>query len=69
MAQLREDYLVRPASMRLAAHHPRYAEIAVRHAAAVGHGDSGLNVFTAAFLADRGSCCESGCRHCPYVAD
>jgi len=24
-------------------------------------------VFTAAFLAERGTCCESGCRHCPYV--
>ena len=23
-------------------------------------------VFTAKFLKDRGSCCESGCRHCPY---
>lgn len=28
---------------------------------------SGLSVFTAAFLASRGYCCESGCRHCPYV--
>jgi hypothetical protein len=24
-------------------------------------------VLTAAELAARGSCCESGCRHCPYV--
>jgi len=23
-------------------------------------------VFTAKFLKDRGYCCESGCRHCPY---
>ena len=23
-------------------------------------------VFTAKFLRDRGYCCESGCRHCPY---
>jgi hypothetical protein len=27
---------------------------------------SGLQVFTAATLASRGYCCESGCRHCPY---
>jgi len=27
---------------------------------------SGLAVFTAAFLAERGWCCGSGCRHCPY---
>jgi hypothetical protein len=26
----------------------------------------GLTVFTAAFLAGRGACCASGCRHCPY---
>jgi hypothetical protein len=29
--------------------------------------DSGLFVLTAAFLAQRGTCCESGCRHCPYL--
>ena len=23
-------------------------------------------VFTEKYLRDRGSCCESGCRHCPY---
>jgi hypothetical protein len=23
-------------------------------------------VFTEKFLRDRGYCCESGCRHCPY---
>ena len=23
-------------------------------------------VFTAKFLRQRGFCCESGCRHCPY---
>lgn len=25
-------------------------------------------VFTAAYLRKRGSCCGSGCRHCPYGA-
>jgi len=28
---------------------------------------SGLSVLTAAYLAARGSCCNSGCRHCPYL--
>jgi Family of unknown function (DUF5522) len=28
--------------------------------------ESGLFVFTAAYLAARGACCDSGCRHCPY---
>jgi hypothetical protein len=29
--------------------------------------EHGLLVFTAAFLRKRGYCCESGCRHCPYL--
>jgi hypothetical protein len=44
------------------------------HAAAVSNGSptyrdpiSGYQVFTAVFLALRGSCCETGCRHCPFV--
>jgi hypothetical protein len=28
--------------------------------------ENGLLVFTAEFLRERGYCCESGCRHCPY---
>ena len=28
--------------------------------------ENGLLVFTAAFHLKRGSCCGSGCRHCPY---
>jgi hypothetical protein len=49
-------------------------EITARHSAAVERGDpcyddpgTGLSVFTAAFLAERGYCCDSACRHCPYV--
>jgi hypothetical protein len=44
-----------------------------RHAAAVERGEltyrdpiTGYTVFTSRFLADRGYCCDSGCRHCPY---
>lgn len=47
-----------------------------RHDAAVEAGVpayrdpvSGLAVFTARFLADRGYCCTSSCRHCPYTPD
>ncbi|MBV9487072.1 MAG: hypothetical protein JO246_13550 [Frankiaceae bacterium] len=43
------------------------------HAAAVERGEAGyldpetgLFVLTERFLADRGYCCERGCRHCPY---
>jgi hypothetical protein len=28
--------------------------------------EKGLLTFTAKFLLDRGYCCGSGCRHCPY---
>jgi hypothetical protein len=48
-------------------------EILAAHATALERGDagyldpeSGLFVLTAVFLADRGTCCERGCRHCPY---
>jgi hypothetical protein len=43
------------------------------HDAAVGRGDdgyldptTGLFVMTAEYHLTRGSCCDSGCRHCPY---
>jgi len=51
------------------------AEVVALHDAAVDAGDagyidpiSGLFVLTAAYLADRGFCCDQGCRHCPYNA-
>lgn len=28
--------------------------------------ENGLIVFTAAYHLKRGSCCNSGCRHCPF---
>ena len=28
--------------------------------------ETGFFVFTAVALAQRGECCGSGCRHCPY---
>lgn len=59
---------------RLSRDHPRYAEIVNAHEKAVGRGDptyddpaTGLAVMTGTYLADRGTCCESGCRHCPYL--
>jgi hypothetical protein len=29
--------------------------------------EEGLMVFTEAYHLKRGSCCNSGCRHCPYI--
>ena len=31
--------------------------------------ENGLMVFTKAFHLNRGYCCQSGCRHCPYGFD
>jgi hypothetical protein len=31
--------------------------------------DDGLMVLTERFLKERGYCCGSGCRHCPYSPD
>jgi hypothetical protein len=47
------------------------AQVAHDEAVAAGQDgyldpDSGFSVFTAAYLADRGTCCGRGCRHCPY---
>ena len=64
-----------PHPSRLDPHHPRRAEILAAHSAAVAAGRdgyidpiTGYFVFTAAHLASTGRCCESGCRHCPFVA-
>jgi hypothetical protein len=50
-----------------------HPEVRAAHDAAVARGQdgyvdplSGFFVFTSTFLRDRGSCCGSGCRHCPY---
>lgn len=65
---------MRPHPDRLSPDHPRYDEILAAHAEAVAHGEdgyldpvSGYWVFTAAYLWDRGYCCDQGCRHCPWI--
>ncbi|MFT4541214.1 MAG: hypothetical protein ACI841_004489 [Planctomycetota bacterium] len=52
------------------------AEVMAAHAAAITRGDadyvdplSGYRVMTSKRLLALGSCCASGCRHCPYSAD
>jgi hypothetical protein len=71
---LRDDWRELPHPRRLSEHHPQRAEILRRHGEAIRRGEpvyadpvSGFSVFTADFLETRGYCCESGCRHCPYV--
>jgi len=48
-------------------------DVVAAHEAAIAAGAdgyldprTGLFVMTAAYLQARGSCCDSGCRHCPY---
>ncbi len=74
MPPMRPDHLERPHPARLSGPPATVAQVLARHAAAVASGSptyrdpvSGYQVFTAAFLADRGTCCDTGCRHCPYV--
>ena len=66
--------LTEPHPSRLAVDAPGRDEIVAAHAAAMAAGEpgyddpvTGLFVFTAAYLDERGYCCEQGCRHCPYV--
>ncbi len=73
--ELADRPLTAPHPSRLPPSHPRRAEILSRHAAALEAGEptyadpaTGLLVLTAAYLRDRGYCCDSGCRHCPYVS-
>jgi hypothetical protein len=65
-----------PAASRVALTHPQRSKILARHDAAVDSSIptytdpvSGFSVFTATFLESRKYCCDSGCRHCPYVSE
>jgi len=66
--------LSQPHRDRLAPDDPYYNQICAAHERAQSLGDpgypnprSGLFVLTASYLAARGRCCDSGCRHCPYL--
>ena len=71
---LSERPLAEPHPDRLPPGQPGRTEILAAHQKAMDDGlpgyidpVSGLYVLTAAYLSDRGICCESGCRHCPYL--
>lgn len=68
--------LTQPALARLPVDAPQRLEILAAHADAIARNlsgyldpESGLFVLSAWFLAERGYCCERGCRHCPYIED
>lgn len=64
----------RPHPSRLDPTRGDYQAILLAHDEAVAQGQpsyrdpaTGLTVLTVATHLARGTCCESGCRHCPYV--
>ena len=72
--RLRPGHLELPHPSRLRPRYPRYAAIVAAHSAAVAADEptytdplTGYQVFTARSLVDRATCCDSGCRHCPYL--
>jgi Family of unknown function (DUF5522) len=59
---------------RLDPSRPDYGTILAAHGRALDAGEdayldpsTGWWCFTAGYLWSRGACCDSGCRHCPYV--
>jgi hypothetical protein len=67
--------LAEPHPSRLPLDHPYRAQILAAHAEAMARGEpgyldpgTGLYVLTASYLLERAECCQTGCRHCPYVA-
>jgi hypothetical protein len=62
-----------PRTDRLDVDHPAYVPIVSLHEDTLDAGRdtyrdplTGFEVFTAAALWERGECCGTGCRHCPY---
>ena len=62
-----------PSPRRLDPDRPDFAAIVGAHTRAAERGEAGypdpttgLFVLTAPYLWERGSCCDQGCRHCPY---
>lgn len=69
----RDGWRDTPAPTRLDPSRPDRDEILRRHEAAMAAALStyrdpatGYTVMTADYLAERGYCCNSGCRHCPW---
>ena len=66
--------LSEPRADRFDRQQPHADEALAAHARAMAAGEAtyrdpitGYRVLTARTLAERGTCCGLGCRHCPYV--
>jgi hypothetical protein len=73
--QLADRPLTEPHPDRLSPDDPAFPQIIQAHTEALDAGadtyvdpSTGYTVLTAGYLARRGSCCDSGCRHCPYLS-
>lgn len=73
--QLAGRPLNEPHPDRLSPDDPAFEGIIRAHSGALRAGvdtyvdpRTGYTVLTAGYLARRGHCCESGCRHCPYLS-
>lgn len=69
---LRANWQV-PAPDHLDSERPDFEVIMAEHDNSVAAGSDGYTdpltryfVFNVRYLRSRGSCCENGCRHCPY---
>lgn len=74
ITHLADRPLTQPSDNRLDPARANYEQIIAIHAAAIEAGQDGYLdpttgawVFTALSHANRGYCCNSGCRHCPYA--
>ncbi len=68
--------VARPHASRCNPSREDYDDIIAAHEAAVQNNESlyrdprtGLMVLTVAAHLARGTCCESGCRHCPFLEE
>lgn len=73
-AELDDRALTEPRADRFDRDQPLAGEALAAHAAAMTAGQptykdpiTGYRVLTARTLAERGTCCGLGCRHCPYA--
>ena len=71
---LRDGWLESPHPSRFGSDNVDFGRAMAAHREAVQAGQpgyfdpgTGLFVMTAAYLRQRGWCCDCGCRHCPYV--
>lgn len=71
-----KENILLPSELRLPKTHPYYKEIIELHRQACTNDEafyldpqSGYVVFTANYLLQKGICCGSLCRHCPFTED